>query len=83
MSKAYEQEPSFPKLPSDQFEVKPLGPKARVGERTFWEINCLWKNCGSRWTLPRGDGEQRPGNILHLLNHFAGHREKRNRDDDL
>lgn len=42
---------------------------------TKWLITC--EKCGSIWHLAR-DGE-RPGNILHLLNHARGHDEPKPR----
>ena len=41
-----------------------------------WVIKC--KRCARGWALgATSDGAIHPGNILHLLNHEAGHKAKR------
>lgn len=44
------------------------------GERFgAWRVAC--KKCRTAWRLKKG-GEKHPGNLLHLLNHRAGHQER-------
>ena len=51
------------------------GKFAIFSRRGWWKICCY--DCNREWRLEKSKVVH-PGNLLHLLNHYAGHELKRN-----
>ena len=40
--------------------------------RGYFKVECAYEGCSASWSVS-GKGLDHPGNVLSLLNHYAGH----------
>ena len=60
-------------MPTTKNELKPLNGTFLIFSRPgWWKISCAEPGCDQEWRLEKRP-DLHPGNLLHLLNHAAGH----------
>lgn len=60
-------------MPTTKSDLKALTGKFLIfWRRGWWKLSCVEPGCDHEWRLEKRP-DLHPGNLLHLLNHAAGH----------